>query len=403
MPRYGFIAIDDRGREYRAVDEAMSEAALEGRLRKAGHWVAKAWEIRPMLQKGGLFGGSIRVPTRPLTEFFLQLSMQLKAGIPVLTALSGEAGESPHPGLKRVVQDLSERVQSGQTLSEAMAAHPKAFPRVVVNLTKAGEASGNLAETCNRIRLYMEWQERIMADMRQALTYPAFVLVCALAFVFIVFTLLIPRFAKLLAELNVPLPLLTQIMMRTSDFFVHNWAGVLGGVAATWAGLHFGTRLSPGFALLVDRAKLKIPVIGGLWCMIGMARFAQNLGVMYGAGIALPEALGMVAGLTGNRVLEKSITELRQAVTEGRQMHSVMGSHPIFSKLVSQMIAVGETTGSLATALENVSDYYNEVLPRQIKRMFSLLEPLMIVGLVGFVGMVALSIFLPIVSLLNIR
>ena len=150
--------------------------------------------------------------------------------------------------------------------------------------------------------------------------------------------------AKLLAELNVPLPLLTQIMMRTSDFFVHNWAGVLGGVAATWAGLHFGTRLSPGFALLVDRAKLKIPVIGGLWCMIGMARFAQNLGVMYGAGIALPEALGMVAGLTGNRVLEKSITELRQAVTEGRQMHSVMGSHPIFSKLVSQMIAVGETT-----------------------------------------------------------
>jgi type IV pilus assembly protein PilC len=404
MPRFAFTAIDDRGREYRGEDEAVSEAVLEARLRKVGHWVARMSEVRPILRRSGLYGiRAIRVPRRPLAEFFLQMSMQLRAGIPLMTALASEAGESSHPGLRRVVTDLHDRVQAGEALSESMQAHPRAFPKLCVNLVRAGEASGSLAETLNRIRLHLEWQDRIIADVRQALVYPLFVLGCAVAFVFLVFTFLVPRFAKLLTELNVPLPLLTQIVTQTSDFFVHHAAALaaalVGGTTFFWAGIRF----SPGVRYWMDRLRLALPVFGPLCRMIGLARFAQNLAVMYQAGIALPDSLTLVSGLTGSRVLELAILDLRKAVNEGRQMHTAMGAHPVFSPLVRQMVSVGETTGSLGTALENVSAYYNEVLPRQIKRLFSVIEPVMIISLVFFVGLIALSIFLPILSLLNIR
>ncbi len=403
MPRFEFIALSADGREYRGTEDAISEGALETRLRKTGRLVARMEEIRPRFQSEWLNNlGTARVPRRVLTEFFLQLSLQLRAGIPLITALSNEVGESSHPALARVVNDLSERVGAGQTFSEAMLAHPRVFGRLVVNLFKAGEASGKLAETSNQVRLHLEWQERLIADVRQALTYPVVVLCCAMLFVFIVFTFLVPRFAKLLTEINIPLPMLTRVVMGLSDFMVHHLVLILGSGIAGAALVYFCLRLFPALSLQVDRLKLGVPVLGELWRMIGLSRFAQNLSIMYQAGITLPEGLALVGGLTGNRVLEDAINDIRRGVNEGRQMHVGMASHPVFSKLVLQMVAVGETTGSLGTALENVASYYNEVLPRQVKRMFTLLEPMMILGLVGFVGIIALSIFLPIVSLLSL-
>ena len=403
MPRFEFIALSADGREYRGTEDAISEGALETRLRNTGRLVARMEEIRPRFQSEWLNNlGTARVPRRVLTEFFLQLSLQLRAGIPLITALSNEVGESSHPALARVVNDLSERVGAGQTFSEAMLAHPRVFGRLVVNLFKAGEVSGKMAETSNQVRLHLEWQERLIADVRQALTYPAVVLGCALLFVFIVFTFLVPRFAKLLTEINIPLPMLTRVVMGLSDFMVHHMVLILGSGIASAALVYACLRLFPALSLQVDRLKLGVPVLGELWRMIGLSRFAQNLSIIYQAGITLPEALALVGGLTGNRVLEEAINDIRRGVNEGRQMHVRMASHPVFSKLVLQMVAVGETTGSLGTALENVASYYNEVLPRQVKRMFTLLEPMMILGLVGFVGIVALSIFLPIVSLLSL-
>ena len=403
MPRFEFIALSADGREYRGTEDAISEGALETRLRNTGRLVARMEEIRPRFQSEWLNNlGTARVPRRVLTEFFLQLSLQLRAGIPLITALSNEVGESSHPALARVVNDLSERVGAGQTFSEAMLAHPRVFGRLVVNLFKAGEVSGKMAETSNQVRLHLEWQERLIADVRQALTYPVVVLACALLFVFIVFTFLVPRFAKLLTEINIPLPMLTRVVMGLSDFMVHHMVLILGSGIASAALVYACLRLFPALSLQVDRLKLGVPVLGELWRMIGLSRFAQNLSIIYQAGITLPEALALVGGLTGNRVLEEAINDIRRGVNEGRQMHVRMASHPVFSKLVLQMVAVGETTGSLGTALENVASYYNEVLPRQVKRMFTLLEPMMILGLVGFVGIVALSIFLPIVSLLSL-
>ncbi|MBI3871424.1 MAG: type II secretion system F family protein [Verrucomicrobia bacterium] len=404
MPVFTFVAINEAGREYTGREEAVSESALEGRLRKMGHWVADLKEVRTMRRARGLGArGGKRVPSRLLTEFFLQLSMQLRAGIPLFNALSNETVDSGSPAMRQVVIDLTERVQAGQSLSEAMSCHPRVFSRLVVNILKAGEASGRLAESCQQVRRYLEWQDKMMGDVKQALVYPCFILIAALLFVLLVFTFVIPRFGKLLAEMNVPLPTVTQIVMDISQFFVQRWLVVIVFVFGAVAAYSAAVRHWKGFAYFTDVVKLKIPIVGRLYHMIGLSRFAQNLSIVYTSGIPLLEALALVGELVGNHVLERAVGDLRKAVSEGKQMHTAMSAHPVFSRLVIQMVAVGETTGSLGTALDNVAQYYDEMLPRLVKRMFSLFEPLMILGLVVFIGGIAMAVFLPIVSLITVR
>jgi type II secretory pathway component PulF len=404
MPLYSFTALTPAGRERSGREEAISEAALESRLRKLGLWVAELSEVKPVLRSAAqLNRGCGPVSSRILVEFFLQLSLQLRAGIPLLTALTNETTESGSVPFRRAMTDLAERVQSGQCLSEAMAAHPRLFPKMAINVIRSGEASGKLSESCHQVRLYLEWQERMSADVRQALSYPCFILVCSLIFAVMVFTFVIPKFSKLLAELNVPLPGITQLVMGLSQFMVQHWLLLLISTFGLGVMCKLSIRFSPSVAYAADWMKMKTPILGKLYHMIGLSRFARNLSSIYQAGIPLIEALNLVRELVGNRVLERSIGELKRAVTEGKQMHTVMGANPVFSRLVSQMVAVGETTGSLGTALDNVASYYDEVLPRQIKRMFSVLEPLLILGLVGFVGCIALAVFLPIVSLITVR
>ena len=404
MPVFNFVAINEKGREYSGREEAISESALEGRLRKMGHWVADLKEARPLLRNKALGSkGGHRVPSRLITEFFLQLSMQLKAGIPLFNALSNETVDSGSPRFRQVMIDLTERVQAGQSLSEAMTCHPRVFPKLIVNILKAGEASGKLAESCQQVRHYLEWQDKMMADVKQALIYPGFILVAALLFVLLVFTFVIPKFSKLLAEMNVPLPTVTKVVMDISQFFVGHWLTVILSTFGVLASYSLAMKFSKAFSYFMDAVKLKLPVIGQLYHMIGLSRFAQNLSIIYTSGIPLLEALGLVGDLVGNRVLERAVADLRRAVSEGKQMHTAMSAHPVFSRLVLQMVAVGETTGSLGTALDNVAQYYDEILPRMIKRMFSLLEPLMILGLIVFLGIIAMAVFLPIVSMITIR
>lgn len=403
MPVYAYVAVNEKGREYSGRDEAISEAALEGRFKKMGHWIAEVKEVRPMMSGGplGTKGGQA-VSSRVLTEFFLQLSLQLRAGIPLFSALSNESVDSGNPKFRRTMMDLTERVQAGQSLSEALSMHPRVFPKLAVNLLKAGEASGKLAEACQQVRSYLEWQQRISADVKQALTYPMFVMVCAVLFVGLIFTLVIPKFSKLLIDLKVPLPTVTQVVMDISNFCVNNWLVGILSIVGTFVGFKVALKASDKFAYAVDAMKLKLPLIGNLAHMIGLSRFSQNLSLIYQSGIPLLEALALVQEVVGNRVLERAVADLRRAVSEGKQMHTAMGKHPVFSRLVLQMVAVGESTGSLGTALDNVAAYYDDVLPRQIKRMFSLLEPLMILGLIIFIGIIAMAVFLPIVSLISV-
>jgi type IV pilus assembly protein PilC len=401
MPLYSYTALDDLGRKLRGQMEASSEAALEAMLRREGRWVTEVGEKPAGARRITRGPGNRPVPRRALIEFFLQTGLQLRSGIALVEALRFGLEDVAHPGLRQVQANLVERVESGSPLSEALAAHPRTFAPLVVHLVRAGESSGRLAEVCAEIHLYYEWLDRLMADIRQALLYPAFVLVATLMFFVLVFTFLIPRFAEVLIEIKVKMPLLTRVFLGISKFMVaHGWA-VAGVAILVIFILRFGPRLSTAFARGLDRFLLWMPIFGEMHHLICLSRVAQNLATLYRAGIPLLNALQLCRSLVGNRIVEDSMLTVEAGVNAGRAMHETMKQDSIFSRLMVQMVAVGETTGTLGESLQHVADYYNDIVPRQVRKLLAVMEPLLIIGLVVMVGTVALAVFLPIAAMFD--
>jgi len=296
-----------------------------------------------------------------------------------------------------------ERVRAGASFSEGLAAHPRTFAPLVVNLIRAGESSGRLAETCGELRRYYEWLDRLMADVRQALIYPVVVLSVTTVFFFVMFTTLIPRFAAVLLELKVHLPLLTRLLLDTSHFLTHYGWVIGAALALIIVSLKWGPKWSPRFGRALDAAKLRLPIFGPLLNLLCQARFAQNLATLYGSGVPLLESLRLCRPLVGNRLMEEAVEEVQAGVNAGRPLHEVMKENLLFSRLMVQMVAVGEGSGTLGESLQHVADYYNDVVPRQVKKFLTLLEPAMILGLIGLVGIVALAVFLPIADMLGAK
>lgn len=403
MPVYQYTAVDVSGQMRRGQLEASSETALDAMLRKQGQWLADAVERAEVARTESRVRGNKPVPRRLLIEFFLQISIQLRSGVTLVEAISFGLDDVAHDGFRQVQTYIVDRVRAGASFSEALADHPRTFAPLIVSLIRAGESSGKLAETCSDIRKYYEWVDRLMGDIRQALMYPVMVLVATVIFFFLVFTFLIPRFAGVLTEIKVPLPLLTRVFMDISAFMTAHWIWVLLGMVVGGFGVCVAPRVSPAVARGVDWLKLNLPIFGPIHHLICLSRVAQNLATLYQSGIPLLKSLELCRTLVGNRLMEDSIKRVEAAVNAGRPMNEAMKADPLFSRLMAKMVGVGENTGSLGDSLQHVADYYDEMVPRQVKKFLSLLEPVMILGLIVMVGTVALAVFLPIASMLEAR
>ncbi|MGE3312366.1 MAG: type II secretion system F family protein, partial [Limisphaerales bacterium] len=382
---------------------AVSEAALGSLLRREGKWLA---EVRESSTVGGKPAPRVRgrrVSQRVLEQFFLSLSLQLKAGVSVVSALNFGLEDSAGAGFRAVHADILERVQSGTPLSEAMALHPRTFSVVVTNLVKAGEASGRLGEVCDEIRHHFEWNDRILGDVKQALIYPIALVIAAVAFFFVVFTFFIPRFTGVLKELGVPLPWLTRVMIGVSDFVMAHLPVVILAVIAPPILAAILMRKSSVFADWVDALKLRMPILGPILSQASLGRLLHNLAALYRAGIPLLEALRLCQPLVGNRRIQQGIATVHRGVAAGRPLHMTMSQTTLFPPMVVQMTALGETTGTLDQSLQSVANYYDVIVPRAVKALFTLFEPVMILGLLLVVGTIVLSVFLPIASALGAK
>jgi len=403
MPTYNYTAVDELGQKQRGQMEAASEGALEAMLRKQGQWLAEARERTMANPARSKPRGNCHAPRRVLIEFFLQTGLQLQTGIPLVDALGFGVDDQTHVGFRAVQRDLLERVRAGSSFSEALALHPRTFAPLVISLVRAGETSGRLTEACSEIRRNYEWLDRLMADMRQALLYPLFVLGATIIFFFLVFTYLIPRFAAVLTEIKVKMPWLTRVFLDISAFMKVHGAIVAVGLVLLGFAICFAPKFSPAIARLFDRIKLALPIFGPIHHLMCLSRVAQNLATLYRSGIPLLQSLQLCRALVGNKILEDAMTDVENGVNAGRPMNELMKANPVFSRLMVQMVAVGESTGSLGDSLQHVSDYYDELVPRQVKKFLSILEPVMIVGLIVMVGTVALAVFLPIATMLDAK
>ena len=409
MAVYRYHAIDKRGRSMTGVMPAIDESSLERRLKTIGLWLTEA-----ALEKAGaavdtipkadvrwlrLHGKKLR---RELIDFCTLMTFQIRVGVPLAKALEVANQDCKNQRFQKVLTGLQGLLESGLQFHEALARYPGVFSPNFVSVIRAGELSSKLPETFDDLKKYLEWVDHVVSDVRQATLYPSIVITVVAGFVLFLFTYIIPRFTDLLDKLHVKQPLLTQVVLATSLFVRSTWWLWIPLFVVLAIGLPIARRLSKRVALLVDRAKLKLPIFGPLNLMLSLSRFTHNLAILYRSGIPILEALRMCQrGLVGNAWIERAISMVEHDIKTGSTISEAMHRHPVFSAMLLRMVTMGENTGTLDKSLENVADYYNDIIPRRIKAIFTVLEPALMLFLIFLVGCIALAIYLPILSLMS--
>ncbi|WP_303787427.1 type II secretion system F family protein [Azovibrio restrictus] len=396
MPSYTYRGRDGGGQEVRGKLDAPSRddaaRSLMGMgvtpLEIAEATAAAGFEIR--LQ--GLF--EEKPKHEDILLFFRQLHSLLKAGVPIMRALTGLQESAINPGMKKVLQDLRESLDSGRELSAAMARHPKVFTAFSINMVRVGEMTGMLEEIFLRLFHHMEFERFMRDQVKSALRYPSFV-IAAMAVALVVINIwVIPAFAKVFAGFGSELPLMTRVLIGFSDFMVANWAYLLLALVGAVFGFRswVGTRRG---RYDWDRIKLKIPIAGKIVLKATLARFARSFALASRSGVPVIQALSNVAQTVDNAFVADRIERMRDGVERGESVLRTSIAAGIFTPVVIQMIAVGEEAGSLDDMLQEIADMYQREVEYELKTLSQQIEPILIVFLGIMVLILALGIFLP--------
>lgn len=402
MKTFAYVGMDARGRSQTGRMHALDEVSLEEMLRTNGVWLVEAKaEVVNVAQERSQAARYGAVSRRDLINFCTLMGFLTKVGVPLVQALEIAAQDCDRVAFATVLKEVRRAIESGLPLADAMQKFPRYFENGMTSLIRAGEQSGALPESFAELKRYLEWQDQIASDVKQATIYPAIVLITTAIFVLVLFTFVVPRFVSLLKVAKVALPLPTKIVFGVSDFTKATWwlwmiVLILGPLA-----IQLGRKHSRQFAILWDRIWMRVPLLGSMTHMLWIARFAQNLAVLYRNGVPLVTGLRLCEGLIGSPLMGTVVVDVARRIEEGETFSDALRHHRIIPNLLLRMSVIGEKTGQLDHALENVSGYYNLIVPQRIKRMFGLMEPALILFLVTVVGFVALAVFMPILSLMQ--
>jgi type IV pilus assembly protein PilC len=317
------------------------------------------------------------------------------SGLTLLRSLSILEDQTLKPKLRAAIGNVRADVQSGSTLSTAMAHHPDHFPPLMVSMIRAGETGGFLDSALTRIARMYESDANLKAKIKSAMTYPLVVLCFSLLLGTGVIVFIVPVFQHMFTQLGGQLPLPTQIMVDVS----HNmwWiapvviAGVIGGMRA----YKRAYRHNPEFRLSADRLKLRLPVFGSLFMKLAISRWARNLGTLLHVGVPIIQALDAVGDTSGNAMITRAMEDVKAAVRVGQQMSGPLEKHPLFPPMVVQMVEVGEETGQITDMLDKVADFYDHEVQTATESLASALEPLLVVLLGAVIGTMVVCLYLP--------
>ena len=398
MPEFNYKAVTVNGRLMEGRRDAENVKRLTALLAQDGLELVNSELRDKSAAKRHL---RLKMKTAELANLIFQIGIQLRAGVPIVEALKSREGEDASGAQTIVRQRLSEVVEQGTPLSQGLEEFPRVFPGYIRNIVQVAERSGSLDENFIELRDYLEWMDQNWKSFKQAMLYPAFVLGALTIFIFIALRFVFPTVTELLFELDIPLPLITRMMIAASDFVVDYWGVILAVLFLTPPGLRLLFKVSKRAALLRDHFLLKLPFLGDVILTLAVARFLRSLILTQKAGIVITDSLAMGREVVGNLVIERSVTRIETAVSNGSTMSSTMAKDSTFPALVRTMVGVGERSGSLDTSLQAVVDYYDDLVPRKIKTFFAVLEPGLIVLTVCLAGLVAAAVFLPLVNMLS--
>ena len=301
-------------------------------------------------------------------------------------------------GFKRILGELLEGVRAGKSLAVAMADHPGAFPRLYVNMIRAGEQGGVLGEVLSSLQEYLERSLNLKDEIRSSLTYPIILLVVAGFSMGVLFVYVIPRFSLLFKDVRQALPFMTIVLIETSAWLsMYGWIGILVLIAVFMAGA-FYVRTQEG-RLNWDRFQLRLWLLRDLISKLEAARFARTMAALIKGGVPILDALGTVRGVMGNRIISQGLAQVQIKVKEGKGMAGALAERNIFPAMAIQMISVGEETGEICGMLSNIADYYDKEVKKTVKRITLLLEPILILGMGLLIGVVVISMLMAIFSI----
>jgi type IV pilus assembly protein PilC len=384
---------DKRGHKIRGKALAASEAALRADLRRQGVAATRVKTQSRVLRGGG------KVSNEDIAVFSRQLATMMGAGIPMVQAFEIIGNGHDKPAMQKLVLDIKNNIEGGSTLHESLAKHPLHFDSLFVNLVEAGEQAGALETLLDKIATYKEKTEALKKKIKKALFYPAAVLVVAVVVSIILLIFVIPQFESLFKGFGADLPAFTQMVVNLSRFVQsQGWWMLMVTGGAFYAFFYFKKR-SKRLQLLLDRLMLKMPIVGPILQKSSIARFARTLSTMFAAGVPLVEAMGSVAGATGNIVYEEAVLRMKDEVATGQRLQRAMENVGLFPNMVVQMIAVGEESGSLDTMSAKVAEFYEAEVDNAVDSMSSLLEPLIMAVLGVLVGGMVIAMYLPIFKL----
>ncbi len=397
MPEFAYEALTAAGAVTRGAMPAEDEAELEERLRSQGSYLIRAQVSESASVGRRRTDGA--VDRRELLGFTEYLAASVQAGIPILATLDDVGVRMKTRRMTWIVEEIrTSMAEEGKSLSDSLAEHPKAFTRLYVSTVSAGEATGHLDYALNQLVEYLDWQQEIRSQLRQATVYPAIVLLAMVVLVAILVGFVFPRLFPVLSTFDVELPWPTRVIMAVATFVSAYWLLMLGGLVASGV-LLLLLRRTTGGRMALDAITLRIPVFGPLIQQINMARFVTYLALFYRTGVELLHGLRMVEEMMENRVVAAAVRDAREAVSQGETLSSAFSANRLFPMVVTRSIALGERTGSLDEALGRAKGYYDREVPASVNRMLTALQPLLVVLMGGVIVIIALSIFLPILTI----
>ena len=403
MPVYEYRGLNSSGKTLKGILDADSDVAAREKLRSSGIFPV---EVKEALSKSkglpsgpgsmvrllrGVKPGEVSVMTR-------QLSTLLGAGVPLVRSLDSLITQMTNPLFKRVMAQIKESVNEGNSLAFSLSQHPKIFSNVYVNMVQSGEASGSLDVVLDRLAEFGERQQALRGRFKAALAYPIFMFFIGTIVLFVLITFIVPNITKVFTEMRQALPLPTIVLIKLGNFLFSYWWVIvlcfLGGILIL---RHIKKR--PRVQYLWDKLKLRVPVFGPLNQKMALARFGRTLGSLLQSGVSLITALQIVSRIVDNTLIEKVIIGAGDDIQEGQSLAGSLSRSPLFPSMAVQMISVGEQSGELEAMLHKIADTQEREVESQIIALTSMLEPIMILVMAVMVAFIVFSILLPILEM----
>ena len=394
MPVYQWVGKNRLNKVQKGEMEAQSEDAVRASLLRQKITPSR---IKPkpkdLLQSISFL--QPRVKDKDVILFARQFSTMIDAGLPIIQCLDILHNQQNNVTFKKMLKQVKESVEGGATLAEALKKFPKQFDDLFVNMIAAGEAGGILDAILRRLAAYMEKAARLKSKVKGAMTYPLVTLGIAVIVLAVILIFVIPVFEEMFSDFGSELPAPTQLVVAMSDMVKSKILYIIGAFILFMIALkkYYATEKGRDS---VDALLLKLPVFGILLRKVAVTKFTRTMGTMLSSGVAILEALDIVAKTAGNRTVEKAIYNVRSGITEGRTMADPLKESGVFPPMVCQMIAVGESTGALDAMLEKIADFYDEEVDQAVENMTALIEPFMLVFLGVTIGGLVVAMYLPI-------